>query len=156
MKERILKLISIEQMTAAKFADVIGVQRSNVSHILSGRNNPSLDFIQKILSSFPNVSIEWLISGKGKMYKKESSPNELFAEPVAANATTTNSSNQSQNSNDIEQIPQNSSNFKQETEEPRKQEINTSFFPQFNESKSIERIIVFYKDRTFHEYTPSE
>ena len=71
MKERIEKILKFEQLTASKFADIIDVQRSNVSHILSGRNNPGLDFIQKILSKFTNINAEWLLLGKGEMYIKE-------------------------------------------------------------------------------------
>jgi len=56
-------------MTAAQFADEIGVQKSSISHILSGRNNASLDFIQKVLLSYPEVNMEWLMFGKGPLFK---------------------------------------------------------------------------------------
>ncbi|HPT13620.1 MAG TPA: helix-turn-helix transcriptional regulator [Bacteroidales bacterium] len=67
MKDRVLLLIKSKNFTAAQFADEIGVQKSGVSHILSGRNNPSLDFIQKILTRFPDISTDWLLFGKGPM-----------------------------------------------------------------------------------------
>src|SRR5690606_15634735 len=51
--------------SAAAFADKIGVQRSSISHILSGRNKPSLDFILKILAAYPDVELYWLLNGKG-------------------------------------------------------------------------------------------
>lgn len=51
--------------TASSFSEKIGVQRSSISHILSGRNKPSLDFVMKILSSFPEVELYWLLNGKG-------------------------------------------------------------------------------------------
>ena len=69
MKERLLKLITHLGYTATKFADEIGVQRSGISHILSGRNQPSYDFIVKILNKFPDMDAEWLILGKGEMLK---------------------------------------------------------------------------------------
>jgi transcriptional regulator with XRE-family HTH domain len=76
MKDRITLLIKAKNLTAAQFADEIGVQKSSISHILSGRNNASLDFIQKILVSYPDVNMEWLMFGKGPIFKSaEISPN---------------------------------------------------------------------------------
>lgn len=69
MVTRILKLLKEENLTASQFADLIDVQRSSMSHILSGRNNPSLDFVHKTLKAFPNVNTDWLMSGVGEMYK---------------------------------------------------------------------------------------
>ena len=70
MKERLLQLLDLEQLTPSKFADIIGVQRSSVSHVLSGRNNPSFDFLQKTLKSFPGLNADWLMLGKGTMYEQ--------------------------------------------------------------------------------------
>ena len=67
MKERLIRLLDSEQLSASKFADKIGVQRSSVSHVLSGRNKPSYDFLQKTLISFPGLSSEWLLLGQGEM-----------------------------------------------------------------------------------------
>ena len=69
MKDRITLLIKAKNLTAAQFADEIGVQKSSISHILSGRNNASLDFIQKILLTYPEVNMEWLMFGKGPLFK---------------------------------------------------------------------------------------
>ena len=63
--KRIKKVMDYHQLSASIFADKIGVQRSSISHILSGRNKPSLDFILKITSAFTNVDIHWLLNGKG-------------------------------------------------------------------------------------------
>ena len=71
MEDRLLKLLDAEQLSSARFADVIGVQRSSVSHILSGRNKPSFDFLQKTLMAFPMINADWLILGKGNMYEGE-------------------------------------------------------------------------------------
>jgi transcriptional regulator with XRE-family HTH domain len=69
MVDRILLILKVKNLTASKFADEIGVQRSSISHILSGRNLPSLNLIQKILKTFPEVSSEWLLNGVGPMSK---------------------------------------------------------------------------------------
>jgi len=62
--DRIKMVMKANQLNAATFADRIGVQRSNLSHILTGRNKPSLDFIEKMLNQFPKVNASWLISGQ--------------------------------------------------------------------------------------------
>ena len=67
MKDRIEKIIEVEQLSASKFADTIGVQRSSISHILSGRNKPSLELVNKILDQFPKINADWLLLGKGEM-----------------------------------------------------------------------------------------
>ncbi|HOK37448.1 MAG TPA: helix-turn-helix transcriptional regulator [Bacteroidales bacterium] len=72
MKDRIAKIIKSRGLTSAKFAEEIGVQASGISHILSGRNNPSTDLILKILKRFPDISTDWLLLGEGSMYKNES------------------------------------------------------------------------------------
>ncbi len=72
MKERITTLIKAKNLTAAQFADEIGVQKSSISHIISGRNNASLDFIQKILMAYPDVNMDWLMFGKGPLFKASS------------------------------------------------------------------------------------
>lgn len=61
--DRFKYLMKLNNLTASAFADEIGVQRSSVSHILSGRNKPSLEFIQKVVARFPKVSADWLIAG---------------------------------------------------------------------------------------------
>ncbi len=62
--QRLLDFLSQKEMNASTLADRLGIQRSGISHILSGRNNPSLDFVMKFLHAFPEVSFEWLIYGK--------------------------------------------------------------------------------------------
>jgi transcriptional regulator with XRE-family HTH domain len=70
MKERLLQLLDLEHLTPSKFADLIGVQRSSVSHVISGRNNPSFDFIQKTLKAFPGLKADWLMLGEGPVYEQ--------------------------------------------------------------------------------------
>lgn len=82
MKERLLQILDLEQLSSSKFADLIGVQRSSVSHILSGRNKPSYDFLQKTLQAFPGLNAGWLMMGQGTMYEQMGrvSAGNLFAE----------------------------------------------------------------------------
>ena len=66
---RLKKVMDFHQLSASMFADKIGVQRSSISHILSGRNKPSLDFILKVTSEFSDVDMYWLLNGKGSFPK---------------------------------------------------------------------------------------
>lgn len=64
IKDRLRMIMESHKLNAGSFADKIGVQRSNVSHVLSGRNKPSFDFVEKLLQAFPRVSAEWLFTGR--------------------------------------------------------------------------------------------
>lgn len=66
---RLEKILEYYSLSASAFADKIGVQRSSLSHLLSGRNKPSLDFILKILDVFPEVDLYWILNGKGNFPK---------------------------------------------------------------------------------------
>ncbi len=68
---RLNKVMDYYQLSAAAFADKISVQRSSISHLLSGRNRPSLDFVLKVLEEFKDVELYWLLNGKGSFPKKE-------------------------------------------------------------------------------------
>ena len=67
------------QLSAASFADEINVQRSSISHLLSGRNKPSLDFVLKVLATFKEVDLYWLMNGKGNFPKKEANSTTTLA-----------------------------------------------------------------------------
>ena len=84
MKDRIQKIIDNEQLSASKFSEVIGVQRSTISHIFNGRNKPTLDIVQKILLAYPDINETWLLLGTGNMYKSGRKDNEVH------NAETSN------------------------------------------------------------------
>ena len=73
MKDRIIQFLKEKNLTSTKFADEIGVQRSSISHILSGRNKPSFDFIEKMLIAYPDIDAQWLITGKGNMLSNQPS-----------------------------------------------------------------------------------
>jgi len=64
IQERLQVVLKMHNLTASAFADKIGVQRSNMSHVLSGRNKPSLDFLEKTLQHFPKVNAKWLVCGQ--------------------------------------------------------------------------------------------
>ena len=58
-----------ENITQSQFADILDVARGSVSHILSGRNKPGYDFLESLLLHYPRLNLDWLLTGKGKMYK---------------------------------------------------------------------------------------
>lgn len=117
----------MNNLSAAAFADRVGVQRSSISHIMSGRNKPSLDFIQKTLKSFPRVNGDWLVTGR----------------PVGTNTDT---SSYSEDNNDQKEV--NSSRA-----EEKKPESNVSIK---QKQKEIDRIVVFYSDGTYTETIPKD
>ncbi len=73
--KRLQKVIDFYSETASSFAEKIGVQRSSISHILSGRNKPSLDFVLKILTVYPEVELYWLLNGKGEFPSEQKNEN---------------------------------------------------------------------------------
>jgi transcriptional regulator with XRE-family HTH domain len=153
IKDRIVKIISSEGITSSSFADIIGVQRSSISHILSGRNNPGLEILQKILTGFPKYNAEWLIIGKGEIYKKPTQANLFDAIDAADNK-----------SKPVENITKNSDSFPvneipaAKTSDSR--ETQSSFIPAAIKSMDIndpeiEKIALFYSDGTFKIYRPT-
>lgn len=64
IQDRVRMIMKANSLTSSQFADKVGVKRSNLSHVLSGRNKPSLDFLSKIISTFPNVNASWLVTGE--------------------------------------------------------------------------------------------
>lgn len=127
MKDRIKKFMNVKSLTAAELADKIGVQRSNVSHVLNGRNNPSSVFIEKLLQTFPELDARWLILGEGEMLMRQEPQQEMKFE--------NNVSEMSQKS--MTDLLTKSEN-KIETDSP----------------KNIDRIVILYDDKTFRDYFP--
>jgi len=80
--KRLQKVMDYYGESSSSFAEKIGVQRSSISHILSGRNKPSLDFVLKILHSFPEVELYWLLNGKGVFPKGPKKEDRIEKEPV--------------------------------------------------------------------------
>ena len=78
MDKRLQQFLDAENISQAQLADALGVARAGISHILSGRNKPGFDFLEAMALHFPQISMDWLLTGKGRMYK-ESGENPVFA-----------------------------------------------------------------------------
>lgn len=133
MQDQIQEILAKERLSSSQFADKIGVQRSSVSHVLSGRNKPGFDFIQKILAAFPQINGDWLITGSGDIYKNKTPSGDLFE--------AKNEIQSLDNEVKIEKKPV-TMNIKKPEKEAAK----------VLKKREIERVIVFYSDRTFREY----
>lgn len=88
LNERISKIIEYSDLTSSEFADAVDVQRSSVSHITSGRNKPSLDFLIKVKEHFPELEWDWLIKGDGEMLKKPEEEHAPEAVPEKTKPTS--------------------------------------------------------------------
>ena len=85
MNRRFQTILDLENLSPAQLADRLGVQRSGISHILSGRNKPSFELLQRVVQSFPEISAEWLITGNGKPLKEQ---NQTAASGAASSAAS--------------------------------------------------------------------
>lgn len=142
MKDRIIEFLKSENKSSAQFAEEIGVQPSGISHILSGRNNPSLDFVIKMLEKYKFLSTDWLLFGKGTMYK-ENSVQTLFDnyDPIMASQNTIKDQ-EMVNSMLEPEIP--------ERKENRDDHKNTKT----GKTSAIKRIVWFYDNNDFEEFNP--
>ena len=86
MDKRLQQFLDLEDLTPSKLADILKIQRSGISHLLSGRNKPSFDFIQGILINFPQINPDWLILGKGKPYRSQTATS--VTPPTSMNEAT--------------------------------------------------------------------
>ncbi|MDR3226333.1 MAG: helix-turn-helix domain-containing protein [Prevotellaceae bacterium] len=155
MKDRIVTFLNAEKLSPARFADIIGVQPANISHIISERNKPSLDFIQKMLKAFPKLNVEWLITGYGNIYKDS----EINSQTIFTDK------NDSLFAPNIEIDDKQTNDYKQDNLKIETADIRTEILSQKNnilpetETKSstrreVERIIICYSDKTFEFYCP--
>jgi transcriptional regulator with XRE-family HTH domain len=126
IQERLQLILKMHSISPSIFADKLGVQRSNVSHVLSGRNKPSLDFLEKIVTHFPRVNAHWLITG----VMHDNGQNSKKAE---------------------EEIVVNSQSEKTDYTSTIKLMTNSDL----KRKKNAIRIVEFYDDNTFSEYLPS-
>jgi len=190
MNDRILLILKTQNLSSSQFADEIGVQRSSISHILSGRNNPSLEFVTKILKRFPDINSEWILFGKGSMYResdktiknskksiKSNMQADLFSivdsdddDENEINAIDTDMSSDDskyENLNDEKNIDiaslaaVNVLNESEKTIEKtdmnkvtENKNIENSNTDNVKPKKAIEKIVIFYSDKTFREYFP--
>jgi transcriptional regulator with XRE-family HTH domain len=147
MIERILEILKFKGMSPSQFADEIGVQRSAISHLVSGRNNPSLDFVQRVLKRFPDVSTDWLLSGTGVMIQG-GNIQEAPGEPKVIS--------QPEMSLFMEEPVKEEPDI-EVRERPKAPDIQPERRIQKKEpirEKRIEKIIFIYNDNTFRELQP--
>lgn len=148
MKDRIIQFLKENNLTSTKFADIIGVQRSSISHILSGRNKPSFDFIEKMLRAYPDLNAQWLITGKGNSSINQPS---LFS----SENRVENYNNLTSRESNIQNLAGNNTDLSKSGEENMifdRIEEKIEAKPK-NQSK-IDRVMIFYSDGTFKEYKP--
>ena len=146
MINRVKKLLELEQMSPSQFADEIQLQRSSLSHVLSGRNKPSLDFVMKIKNRFSEINLEWLIFGKGHMFLSKSEKEVVVnTNPIKEKKTDDN---------------QQSINFEAKIEPIQQRKQNENDITLKTEVKSVSpssgkasKVIIFYQDGTFVEYS---
>ncbi len=153
---RLVEFMSFFKLTAVVLAENIGVQPSSVSHILSGRNKPSLDFVNKLLSRYPQVSFDWLVNGKGNMLKTENesreSPN-LFSESESSYRAPEEPQTEQEISES--KMPAPDARRRKSIAKIPKTDAKEADKPQNSTlAKTISRIIVFYSDNTFEEFGP--
>jgi transcriptional regulator with XRE-family HTH domain len=160
LSEKIELLIKRKQLSASQFADKLGIPRSSISHILSGRNKPSLDVVQKILRVFPEISAEDLLFEDRSLGASlvTSSPKDASAvvptSPSLFDAVLPTPSESPKNISPEQSIVQSNLRRPKETAvSTRQEEPLTPSIPQRLE-KSIERVLIFYTDGTFSESRP--
>ncbi|MBP2831960.1 helix-turn-helix transcriptional regulator [Aquimarina sp. U1-2] len=143
---RIQKVMDFYALSASSFADHMGVGRSSISHILSGRNKPSLDFVMKIIETYTDVDLEWLLYGRGAFpqstttSKKNEIKNSLHTEVEKASSLSTSKDH------DL---------FSQSTTSQEEENISSIASALSSETKAIstiDRIVIFYADGTFTSY----
>lgn len=147
MIDRIKRFIDLQNLTSSSFANEIGVQRSSVSHVLSGRNKPSLDFVTKIKDRFPEVNLEWLISGKGSMISiKENIKTEKEFDSSEINLENKQSFEFEKTSDLAEKEDEFKSLNIIEDQDPVKYDNK--------KGKKLKKIILLYQDNSFEEFIP--
>lgn len=143
--KRLELLLDYYSLNASSFADKIGVQRSSLSHLLSGRNKPSLDFILKILEFYPEVDLYWILNGKGTFPASDKKQiSSTLNEDVAKKIEETTLFTTDLFASDKEVITPKS--------EIKDTTANTSIAT--DPEVQIDKIVVFYTDGSFKSYHP--
>ncbi len=141
--DRFKYVMKVYNETPSSFADKIGVQRSSVSHILNGRNKPSLDFIQKIIVHFPKIDAQWLINGKQADEDAIVKAEVEIEQPIE----------KVKEQQPIKEVAENNENTKHEMlDKVENKEKNPKSIKQLKAEKQIEKIIIFYSDNTFETF----
>lgn len=132
-KERLETLMRHEGLSLSQFANEINIQGSTLSHIMNGRNNPSLDVVKRILDRFPSINPDWLIFGREPMRRQISKSQEIPSLFDDMEEISTPEQTQQQ------QVPT-------EIKETSQQPINVQ-----NNCKEITKVVIFYSDNTYEE-----
>ncbi|GMT44937.1 MAG: transcriptional regulator [bacterium] len=152
MVDRIKSIMAYYRLRAAQFSDAIGMQRSAVSHVLSGRNKPSLDFVLRIKNRFPEISLDWLTLGKGSMIENDASlpvavSQNLFSKQPAPEKTA----DVVKKSEDKTGLP---GNTQLVAAEPGVKDEETASYGMQKADGRVVRVLFVYNDDTFSEYKP--
>lgn len=158
MKARLERILSEKSLSANKLAELLNVQPSGISHILSGRNKPSLDFIVKLLSVFPDISPDWFILGKGNMYRKDYKEATTSDVPLATGRESVLTASEVPT---MHSIPDNtSSDLFALAAHTRKTEKTTACghhaTPAPATGKTIRRVMIFFSDHTVESFDYNE
>ena len=159
MNYRLQQFLAAENITQAQFADMIGVARASVSHIIAGRNKPGFDFIQNTSRHFPDLNLEWLINGNGRMYKEgrqkaepdmQASEGQLFSvpEPTVTDSPLPDSGQAATLKSSSPQIDEKSDipNYTEKAVQPSVPKVSLQ-----EKSRNIVSIVVFFDDGTYQE-----
>ncbi len=148
MKDRIRLIMEKENLTPAKFADSLDINRAVISHILNGRNNPSLDVVTKILEVMDYINPDWLIKGSGNIYKSGVDMESRQTEP---DLFLQENENHDQSADKIKQ----SQGFEFKDTINVSQSIDNKPFEVVKKyDRKITQIIIYYNDNTFEKFTP--
>ena len=168
MKDRLIQLLDLEQLSPSKFADIIGVQRSSISHVISGRNKPSFDFLQKTLKAFPGLNASWLMLGDGTMYEQmgRNVSGNLFDSPVESEELSEENTPATEESHTEIRSPETAISGETEAEDtleaPAPTDETDTRMPEealkelaSSTRKRIVQVMVIYEDDTFRAFTPA-
>lgn len=148
MKDRIKKIMEIEHLSPTQFADRLQINRAVISHILNGRNNPSLDVVTKILGEMNYINPEWLLNGNGSIYKEGIDPDTIAKEPDLFHQDTTEQGMSKVEMNHAQEMAIKELPFKmKDTDEKRVASHREC-------EKKITQIIIYYNDNTFETFIP--
>lgn len=145
MKERIIQIMEHEGLNPSKFADEIDIKRSAMSHILSGRNNPSLDVLLKILKKFTFIDSDWLLFGKGKMMRSSSSGEPDLFENTSKFPPEVQIASEYGTENGVETAINGAKHVGIE-----------NIVCENKPSKNVTKIMIFYSDNTFDTFVPEK
>lgn len=158
MQERIVYLMKKMDLGTSALAELTGIKPSSISHVVSGRNKPGFEFIQKVLQAIPELNARWFLTGEGEMYTsisqstntkdvRQSNAVDLFSS-VNTEKTPPSSPRESNISNSYS-----SGHEKLQSESEKKNSDNSVLSENTNK---IERIVFFYTNGSFKEYQPDE